>query len=72
MRRPREKKKREGLLGYIGQFDCAQSLAEADSVVDTPVGMYVTVKLKSVKALIAPLAPKSWELLGHELLVEVS
>ena len=35
------------------------------------VGMYVTVKLKSVNALIAPTLPKFWELLGHVLLVVV-
>ena len=59
-------------MGYIGQDDWAQSLAEADSVVDAPVGMYVTVKLKSVNALMAPKLPKSWELLGQVLLVVVN
>ena len=60
------------MVGYTGQDDWAQSLAEADSVVDAPVGMYVTVKLKSVNALMAPKLPKSWELLGQVLLVEVN
>jgi len=55
----KRKGKGKGFVGYVGHDDCAQSLAEADSVVDAPVGMYVTVKLKSVNALIAPVLPKS-------------